>query len=371
MGFSYDLTGDERHVVFGGAGRAYDRNLFDLLQKEANNAALSEPTVQFLNPDAPPGAGCVPGNLSKTCVPWDPIYLTSAGLQSLGSGQGEVDLINNHLKAPYSDQFSVGIRNKLGDWNTSVTIAQINSYNGLVGQWGNHYGDGGWYEGGVWGSSGVPGIGSLILWDNGKKTRNTQLLLSAIKPYTKESGWGSSFAYTYSHATQNMNYVNYYEFDYQSIKNIPMFDSNAVPKHRLVMTGNVDTLWGITLGAKLTLETVWPYFAADGCANTVCSQNPNFPGPYTYLAQYLKGEQFLFGGPIFGYRDIDVQASKNFNLPRGSVLQVRLDVLNVFNFKNFDSSQPNDYWPAPAEFNKTGPIIGVTRTGKLSIDYKF
>ncbi|HEY0310348.1 MAG TPA: TonB-dependent receptor, partial [Luteimonas sp.] len=31
LGFSYDLHGDQRHVIFGGAGRAYDRNLWDYL----------------------------------------------------------------------------------------------------------------------------------------------------------------------------------------------------------------------------------------------------------------------------------------------------------------------------------------------------
>lgn len=32
LGFSYDIDGDQRHVIFGGAGRSYDRNLFDWLR---------------------------------------------------------------------------------------------------------------------------------------------------------------------------------------------------------------------------------------------------------------------------------------------------------------------------------------------------
>ena len=225
------------------------------------------------------------------------------------------------------------------------------------------------YEYGVAWGQGVPGIGNLFLFDNGKKTQTTELLLSAIKPYTKESGWYTTIAYTYSHALQNVHYFSDYQFDYESIKQAPLVDSEAVPKHRLVVSGGVDIPWGITVAGKLTLETVRPYFVADGCGNVQCSYS--FPGPYNDIAQYLKGEQFLFGGPIFGYRDIDVQVSKNIDLPRGSQLQVRLDVLNVFNFKNFDPTEPNDPWPAPASFNKQGAILGVTRTGKLSINYKF
>jgi outer membrane receptor protein involved in Fe transport len=34
LGFSYDLGGDETHVIFGGAGRSYDRNLFHWLVHE-------------------------------------------------------------------------------------------------------------------------------------------------------------------------------------------------------------------------------------------------------------------------------------------------------------------------------------------------
>jgi hypothetical protein len=34
LGFSYDLFGDQRHVIFGGAGRAYDRNMFDYMARE-------------------------------------------------------------------------------------------------------------------------------------------------------------------------------------------------------------------------------------------------------------------------------------------------------------------------------------------------
>ncbi len=47
LGFSYDLNGDEQHVVFGGAGRAYDRDLFDYLQLEQTKTALPEPTIYF------------------------------------------------------------------------------------------------------------------------------------------------------------------------------------------------------------------------------------------------------------------------------------------------------------------------------------
>ncbi len=392
LGFSFDINDDQRHVVFGGYGRAYDRNVFDSMQKETTVAALSPVTLQFQTPYGPqPYLSCRPGTaITLTCLNWDPKYLNAAGLQGNFSGSiGEADLLNNHLKAPYSDQFSIGIRNKLGDWNTSATIVQINGHDGLVGRSGQRNPDGSWFNGSNWG--GPPnGLGSLVLWDNGRETRDTELLLSAEKPYTKESGWGMSAAYTFQHATENVYYSEIYQFDYPQNSDIHFHASPAVPKHRLVISGAADGPWGIVLGAKLTLETVTPYFAGDGfyCpANPPayvhtpppdgsCQNPPPFDSQFFYTTQYIKGKTFLFGGPIYGYRDIDLQATKKFELPRGVVLEFRLDALNVFNFANI---QPQgafgggvvDPWPKPAYRYKYGPIVGVSRTIKLTFNAKF
>jgi outer membrane receptor protein involved in Fe transport len=376
LGFSYDLNGDEEHVIFGGAGRAYDRNLFDVISLENSKNALSEPTIHFENPTAL--NGCGPGQAdNQSCFAWDPKYLDAANLQGLGSGVSEVNMINNNIKSPYSDQFSLGMRNKLGDWNTSVTIARILQYNGIVGQLGNRYPNGAFYNYGTftnqWGGAGVPGIGTLILFDNGKTTYNTQLLLSADKPYTRESGWGMTIAYTHTHATQNRLYSDGYAFDLPSIKDYPFQLSSAAPKHRLVVTGSVDAPWGITVAGKLVLETSTPR-SAIGCCNLV----PNSVGAQGEMSAAWpvvgipRGSKFLFGGPIFGYRDIDLQASKDIDLGRGFRLQLRFDALNVFNFKNYadtiDSFSGASYQPY---YNKVGNIMGVPRTYKLTADIKF
>src|SRR5690606_17908949 len=42
LGFSFDLSGDQRHVLFGGMGRSYDRNLFDYLQNEVTKASFPQ-----------------------------------------------------------------------------------------------------------------------------------------------------------------------------------------------------------------------------------------------------------------------------------------------------------------------------------------
>ena len=375
LGFSYDLNGDEEHVVFGGIGRAYDRDLYDYLQLEQTKASLPTDTIYFNDSSRTCPIG-------PTCVEWDPKYLGGLGtLQSLLAGTNagqEVDLINNDLKAPYSDQFSLGMRNKLWGWNTSATIQRIVSKDGLVFTLGNRYPDGTFWKNGCqpWCNNGfvtgVPGYGNLIIANNGIETRSNALLLSADKPYTKESGWGVTLAYTYTHATQNRSITEHYAFDEESIKQYPFITSNAVPKHRFVATGSIDGPWDITFGSKLTLATPTPLDDIACYGATL----PNGAGcmPVGVLPNGGK-KKFLFGGDVFGYRDIDFQATKNFDLTHGMSAYVRFDLLNAFNYKNYSDYTTN--WGSNGVFNPnviyniTGNITGVPRTFKLSAGFRW
>ena len=372
VGFSYDLNGDEQHVIFAGAGRAYDRNLFDVLQLENSKNALSQPEIYFANPFG--YHNCTAATLSNTCFIWDPKYLDPATLQGLGSGVGEVNMFRNDIKSPYSDQFSIGMRNKLGDWNTSATLVRVNSYNGIIGELGNRYGNGAFYDSGgsQWGAGGVPGIGSLILFENGKETRSTQLLLSAEKLYTKESGWGATLAYTYTDAEQNRLYTDGYAFDLPSIRNYPFLTSSAASKHRFVATGSIDGPWGILFASKLTLATPQPV-ADIACCNLV-PNSLNAPA-YPVVGQ-PPGKKFLFGGPAFGYRDVDFQATKTWDLTRGMSMYFRLDILNAFSFKNYSTTINS--WnlngqlnPHAVVYNTNGDIDGVTQTLKFTLGFRF
>ncbi len=393
FGFSYDINGDEEHVIFGGAGRSYDRDLYESLQVEQTKSILSQPTLYFNTPDE----SCTP---SATCLTWNPAYLSIPTLQSLvaGSTAGkEVDLINNNLKAPYSDQISLGMRNKIGDWNTSAAIASVKSFDGIVYTLGNRFPNGSmWARPGQYGcvaspqdptaacqawSAAIPGYGSLILGNNGLTTKTTQVLLSAEKPYTKESGWGVSFAYTYTHALQNNDNADptdQYAFDYSKIGNYP-FTGSGVSKHRLVVTGNLDGPWGFVLGAKLTLATPIPDlnlacygaprpYQDEGSFNGNGCRSVSITPPAT--------GRFLIGGKAFGYRDIDFQATKNFKIWGNLNAYARLDLINAFNWNNYTSYIEN--WgvngvmnKTPVIYNPTGDITGYPRTLKFTMGMSF
>lgn len=384
FGFSYDINGDQKHVIFGGIGRSYDRDLYESLQVEQTKSVLSQPQLYFNTPDVP----CTVG--ANSCYAWNPAYLNISTLQALvaGSTAGkEVDMVNNNLKAPYSDQFSIGMRNQIGDWNTSATFTDIRSYDGLVYTLGNRYPNGGfWASCGTgcisqpWGN-GIPGFGSLIIGNNGLQTRVDEILLSVDKPYTTESHWGATFAYTYSHTRQNNDNndpTDQYAFDYETIGNYP-FTSSGVAKHRFVATGTFDGPWGFVLGAKLTLSTPVPdlNLACYGATGTYVDSNGVAGSGCRSVAIAPPGNgRFLIGGKIFGYRDLDFQATKNFKIYDNLNAYVRFDLINAFNWSNYV-----DYletWGSngvmertPVIYNPTGDITGYPRMVKLSMGLNF
>ncbi|MEP7187194.1 MAG: TonB-dependent receptor [Rhodanobacter sp.] len=373
VGFSYDINNDEQHVIHGGYGRAYDRNLFDYLQLETTKAALPEYTVYFRDPAT---GNCHRGTNGNDCYNFDPSYLNGLtnlqGLLQSSNAGTEVDVLNNKLKAPYSDQFSLGMSNQLGDWHTDATVSRVLSRDGFAFTLGNRYPNGDFFQGASqpWGN-GVPGFGALIVGNNGIQTKTTQVLLSASKPYDKESGWGTTFAYTYSQAKQNRDINEHYSFDYATIGQYPFVNSNAVSKHRFVATGVMDGPWGITLSAKLTLATPIPG------NNNQCYSPYVFPSGSncTTLASTPAGNgRFLVGGKAFGYRDVDFQATKNFDLGHGLTLYGRFDVLNAFNFRNYtgliftNGANPGQVSSA---YDPRGDITFVPRTFKFEIGMRF
>ena len=364
VGFSYDLNADQAHVIFGGAGRSYDRDLYDYIQLEDTKAALPQNTIFFNVPERP----CAP---SPTCIAFDPKYMS--GLDALhalvaGSNTGqEVDAISNDLKVPYSDQFSLGMRNRLGVWNTSAAVARVLSHNGFAWTLGNRRPDGSfWMDGGQPWGNGIPGFGALIIGVNGIETKTTQVLLSAEKPYTEDSHWGATFAYTYTMAKQNRDINEHYALDEETIGDYPFILSNAAPRHRFVATGTYRGPWDLTFATKFTIAT---------------------PTPKNDIACFLgPGQTFSTGSsctpaagtpPVtFGYRDVDFQVTKNFAFAGNSSMYVRFDLLNAFNYANYadynlnwgQNGVPNK---EPVTYNSIGNITGVPRTLKASLGMKF
>lgn len=368
VGFSYDLFADQRHVIFGGAGRAYDRNLFDYLALEQSKSTFPSYTLQFNVPGNP----CTVNN--TTCFAWNPSFYNKENLYALVAASpnlgSEVNLINNDIKVPYSDQFSLGMRNTLTvrgtDWNTSASVVHIRSHDGIIFSLGNRYADGSFYGpgrtfGGAPFGEPIPGYGSLIKADNGVETRLNQFLLSVDKPYTRSSPWGITIAYTYTDAEENRseaaNSDEHYVFDYPNLDDHPWVESIGISKHRLVATGIVD-VWGFTFSSKLTLASP----VAKNVLNCLAATNPGQDGCAngTFEAGYFDDAKF---------RQWDLAVQREWDTGTNLRFRVRGDVFNVTNARNwneFETFRGVNGVENSSFGNHNDSIILPTRTFKLS-----
>jgi len=363
VGFSYDFNGDQRHVIFGGAGRSYNRNQFDYLSFEQYSLAFQQYAYHFNTPGHP----CT---LSTTCYNFDPSFLDPNKLAALAAANpnngAEVFLLNNDIKTPYSDQFSLGMRNSFRmmgqDWNSSATVVRIRSHDGILFSIGNRRPDGSFFPPGTtFGNSpggDLPGYGRFFVGNNAVETRLTSVLLSLEKPYTRESSWGMTVAYTYSDAKENRNYSDIFTFDYPNLDKVGFTSALGVSKHRLVTTGITD-FWGMTLSGKLTLASP-PAREALNCHDTTSFSNCFF-------------DPFFVNQKI-GFKQFDMALQKEWDIGSGIKFRVRGDLLNVFNWRNYTDYETWRGGPSP-DFNpnfgnRTGDgIILPTRTFKLTMGY--
>ncbi|MDF3020129.1 MAG: rane protein [Steroidobacteraceae bacterium] len=359
LGFSYDLGADQEHVIFGGVGRAYDRTLYDYLQLEQTKFTLATTELRFNTTDHP----CT---LSASCRTWDPNFANDPNaLPALLSGTaGEVNLINNDLKVPYSDQLSLGMRNRLGDWNTSASVSRIHSKDGFVFTLGNRYPNGDFWQNRSqpWGNS-PPGLaGPLLIGNNGIETKSTQVMLSAEKPFSEDSRWGATFAYTFTDAEQNRDINEHYIFDAASINNFPWIVSNAAAKHRFVATGSYSGPWGLTFASKFTWSSPLP-------KNDIGCLTP----PATFpTGAGCTAVGYDIGGT--GYKSLDLQVTKNFELGDMGSMYLRLDGINLTNAHNlvdYINENGPDGVISGGRYNPNGNITGLPRTLRASFGIKF
>ena len=291
---------------------------------------------------------------------------------------GEVNVLSNDLKTPYSDQYSLGIRNLWSafghDWSSSATLVHIRSRDGIYFRLGNRWDDGSFHRvtgvpdatwgGQPWGQA-IPGFGSLILGDNGIEYNLNSLLLSLDKPYTADSGWALNVAYTFSDAEENRTNASTgetYYFDGARVGD-DYYQSTGVPEHRLVLSGIYDLPGAVTFSGKLTLAT----HTARSATN--CIDRPAPGNPYCFYDPYVpKG--------TIGYKQFDFALEKRWDTGSDLGIKVRADVINAFNWRNWNQFEGNrGGWNTaqnalvlePAFRERNGiEIIQPTRMVKLS-----
>lgn len=325
IGFSYDIKGDQDAVLFGGFGRAYDRTIA--------NHMLDE-------------------------------------LQKNGVPNGEIWLIKNDHKMPYTDQFSLGLRKGLMGWNGEVGVSYIRGYNQFNWFGGNRDPQGGWGNQSpidpLWG--GPQGYGTVILGDFITQTKSSSIYFKLDKPYTRSSGWGAAATYTYTDAkTTNKEWTDDI-FNWTYGRSTSGYNpSKDVERHRIVATAVTDRIlpWGMLISGKMTLGSGLPYRITD-CSKGFDTNN---------------GQRgcVSVAGDTPTFRQFDLTVAKDVALAGGQ-LTFRLDVINLFNttnYKGFDEwgggpGNPQNYLGGDnAHLGVPNDIQSPMRTVKLSMRYAF
>ena len=352
MGFTLDVVGNESTILFGGAGRYYDRTLFAYSRNELERLNFDELTYRF---SADGSAGT---------IAWQPGFSpTKELLESLrASGQApkkEIWLLENDTKPPYSDMYSIGLRQYLGPVNASLTFSHIASEN-----------DFGWYR-----VSRDPntkrilpppeGFGDVIASYDDRQARYTAVQLAVEKPYSTAGStgffrWGASLAYTLGYASQRGgNGITWSEFP--DPRTTPWYQADWDERHRLVFSAVTAWPYEITLSTLVTLGSGTPYSVFDESAGTE---------PWEKIVDRNGARP----EGLINFSQIDLRLGKDFTVARRHRMGAFVEVFNLLNTRNFGGYQELEYRRGHienADFGEPTRLIGLTRSFQAGVQYKF
>lgn len=315
LGLSYDLSADQRTVLFGGYGRYYDRALF-------RNAAEETLFSQFRSGELLFSTNGLPRNGQPTIM-FQPQFLTEDGLAALlaslaadptSPGTSELRLIPNDLKTPFTDQFSVGVRQRLGIFRTSLTFSHI------VGK--NQIGYAPLNRSLVPASNGflqfiplINGYSNAVAAFNTRATKYDAIYLTADKPYNKSSGWGVGLAYTGVLRSKQRGFE--FNFDLPNIGDQPFVPNAGFEKHRAVLNGIVDLPLDFRASGLVTYGSGAPYFIIDA--------TDGFQTNNIQLGFFERAPAFL---------QVDLRLQKIFQTFGDREISLSAEVFNLFNRAN-------------------------------------
>ena len=392
LGVSYDVHGDRDLILFGGAGRYYDRPLFieGVIETLTNDNAVITVGGNGTGPaDIAFKTACSSASPPAFCH--DPAALR-AFLQGFNFSGGPVWVLPNKVKMPYSDQLDLGVRKRFGDIQATLTYSHVESHNIFMFARSNLYNNG-WFTtvltpngcmngGDQWiidftpngpfpncSATGaqLPGFsGKLNRGQNNGRARLDALYLQVEKPFTDRSTWGFTESVTLQRARSNVAQ----ELNSDEFYNGPNLDTygwnyvNGVEKWRSVTSANWRAPFGISLSGILTLSSgpafghiVAPWNGLTGPVPEGACCFANLGGVY-------------FPHKTFGYKRLDIRVAKTFKI-RGTELTADFQAFNVFNWLNRTYSSWGAGAGNPPPLVENGQIANDARQFQAGIRFKF
>jgi outer membrane receptor protein involved in Fe transport len=371
IGFSWDVNQDGKTVVFGGWGMYYDRVALNDIYDEAYKNQWFQ--YQFCFTNDPTKVGTALTGCSVPAILWDPKYLQSGGLASvIASGQAagpEVNLVANNTHPPRSTQYTLGVRQQIGDWLGSFTYAVSNGYNGLVWSFGTNPPGTSFND--RWGNGvSIPGYGFIMRSYDTRTTEYTGYFLTMDKPYTADSKWGANFAYTHSDSKWNASNDTGTAFAFDTYP--PpffggMFPGKLAPRDAVIMSGIVGLPAGFRVSSIISLTSGLPYDQANAY--------PDW-GNFHYYYNAIQPSKYGFLGiKQWAYRSVDLRVDWTAKVG-GMNLGLSLEGFNIFNYSNYTYDPwtsgfvPPQTDPANAKYGKPTSAYN-TRRYQLGLRFSF
>lgn len=317
IGFSYDFNDDQRTVLFGGYGKYYDRSVFNNTLDEQFRLQY-QTGVFYFSRDGKPRDG-------NPTVVWNDSYLTRDGLlalrQNAQTGLPELFAVKNDAKAPSTDQFSFGLRQKFGVFRASVTGSYVRGQNGYTHLFATRNADGSCCD------TTIPranGFGNVLIGYDGLRTRYKALLVTIDKDYSVSSGWGVNIAYTLSKAEQDGG--DLFSLDAATPRAYgwrPIADQDE--RHRVVISGIADLPLGFQFSTLTTLGSGTAFQLFDQSAGTSVNQQ--------VTRSLYRPKNCL--GSLFAFCEVNLTLQNNIRIFNTHNINVAVDMLNAFNNKNY------------------------------------
>jgi hypothetical protein len=335
LGFAWDMRGTGRTVLFGGWGKYYDRIILNDIFDEAYRQQYKIYSFCFSATGAPAPNCPVPA------LQWQPQYQSADALRGLvASGQApgpEVFLIPNDMKPPRSDQFTLGVRQQLGNWLGSLAYAGVRSYNNML--W--FFGDlppGTQFNDRFGNNVGVPGYARIFTASTAGRRWYDAIYLTMDRPMTASGNWGVNLAYTYAEAdrtgTDNPGEgVAFGAFDYLDPDSLYRFPDSNDERHRLVVSGTYRLPFDFQISSLLTLGSGVPFTIFDDST-----------APFTVRWNEGRPPQDDFVVPdTWAYRSMDLRLEWTAPTFRDVGITLIGEAFNVFDHDNggcFESFKP-------------------------------
>lgn len=334
LGVSFDAFGDQRTVFFAGWGRYYDRTLF-------RNVAEEQLLRQYTSRNFEFSKDGLPRNGQPTIL-YDPSYMSREALDALIASStapaGELRVVRNDVSPPRTDQLTLGIRQKIGRINTSVSYQHVNARDQI-----------GYYPvnrsvtpnaAGFYDFIPVTGFANVVAMTQDRASRYDGMYLTIDKPFTAASPWSFNIAYTLSFSEERGYSFN---FDHPNVLAQPYLPNAGDERHRVVVSGLAQLPLGFQLSTLAVFASGQPYQVVDQRGGT---------GAGVVISNVGKTKDF---------RQIDLRLTKDISMPGWSraKLQLIAEIFNVFDRANFSGYDGTLLQPTTADPQAPNPSFGT------------